>query len=177
MSKVDLKIISEKTVDPEVVSVKPPFELKKDGQRRYIRLEISEPVSYSVIKDKNGRFSPGGERPNYSGSILNISAGGMLMIGDNPLDEGTIIFLKISLQDVETLDNIIGVVKRSEMDAGDWLIGIEFATRQRLPDLLSDAEIEILPENAASFDERVRMTLNKYVFYKKVNGENKRLHA
>ncbi len=177
MSKSELKIISEKTVDPTVASVKPPFKIRQDGQRRYIRLEISEPVSYSVLKDGNGRFSPSAERPYYTGSILNISAGGMLIVSENPLEEGTMIFLKMFLQEIEALDNIIGVVKRAEMDAGDWLIGVEFVSRERLSDHLSDAELRMLPENAASFDERVKMALNKYIFYQKVTRENKRQNA
>lgn len=177
MSKTDLKIISEKTVDPAVASVKPPFKIRQDGQRRYIRLEISEPVSYSVLKDRNGRFSPGAERPYYTGSLLNISAGGMLIVSENMLEEGTIIFLKIFLQEIEVLDNIIAVVKRAEMDAGDWLIGVEFISREHLSDHLSEAELQVLPENAASFDERVKMALNKYIFYQKVARENKQQNA
>ena len=98
-------------------------------------------------------------------------------MSENPLEEGTMIFLKMFLQEIEALDNIIGVVKRAEMDAGDWLIGVEFVSRERLSDHLSDAELRMLPENAASFDERVKMALNKYIFYQKVTRENKRQNA
>jgi len=177
MTRTDLKIISEKMVDSDTTSVKPPFRLSQDGQRRYVRLEISEPVSYSILKDHDGRFSPQGERPYYSGSILNISAGGTLIVSEKPLEEGTILFMKMLLQDIEVLDNIIGIVKRSEMDAGDWLIGIEFVARENFADLFSEAEIKVLPENAASFDERIKATLNKYIFRKKVAGEKKRSNA
>jgi hypothetical protein len=174
MNRNDVKIVADSVVGPDAVSVRPPFKMRKDGLRRYIRLEISEPVTFTVLKDKNGRFSPGGERPIYSGSILNISAGGALLISENPAEEGTVIFLQMSLQGIEILDHIVGVVKRAEMDAGDWLIGVEFVSRDGLSDLMSEAEIAVLPENAASFDERVKAVLNKYIFYRKVAKENQR---
>jgi hypothetical protein len=167
------KIISDIDVDEGVVSVKPPFKLSQERKRRYIRLEISEPVSYSILKDNAGGLRPEGNDSVYGGSILNISAGGVLIAGQSPIEEGAVVLLKMSLQDVEVIDKIIGVVKRAEADEKEWLIGIEFISRESLHDIFSQAELEVLPQNIASFDQQIKNTLNKYVYYRKVAGEKK----
>jgi hypothetical protein len=173
MNRTPEKIISDVSAGQDVVSVKSPFKLHKDGKRRFIRIELSEPVTFTLLRDSNGIIYSEMKRPVYSGSILNVSAGGILVSGNDPVEEGSILLLKMSLQGIEVLDNIIGIVKRAEFADKDWLIGIEFVPREQLPDLFSAGEIEILPANAASFDERIKMVLNKYAFRKRISIENR----
>jgi len=116
MNDPRLKIISDVEAGDNVLSVKKPFKLYKEEKRRYIRLEISEPIDLSILKDDVDSYWPEGDGPKYTGSILNISAGGVLVISDCPVKEGMIVLLKISLQDIEVLDNIIGLVKRVDDD-------------------------------------------------------------
>ncbi|UCD94049.1 MAG: PilZ domain-containing protein [Candidatus Zixiibacteriota bacterium] len=170
MRETDSKVTSDIAAGDDIVSVRPPFRLLKDRRRRYIRLEISQPIEYSVLKDRSGGFWGQGDGPSYRGSILNISAGGVLMIGDTPLDENTMIVMKMTLQDVEILDRVIGVIKRAEPDEGEWLIGVEFITRESLVDYLSAPEYEMVREDVASFDEMLRGILNKYVYYRRVSN-------
>ncbi len=174
MSDPRLKIITDIEAGENVVSVKKPFQLFNDEQRRYIRLEISEPIDLSILKDDVEGYWPEGNGPSYEGSILNISAGGVLVISGSPVKEGMLVLLKISLQDIEVIDNIIGLVKRvDDGEEGERLIGIEFISREYLKDVFSSAEIEFLPDDVASFDELLKKTLNKYVYYKRVSEESK----
>jgi hypothetical protein len=173
MSDSRLKIISDVEADANVVSVKKPFKLVHEMKRRYIRLEISEPVTFSVLRDNQDGFWPQGNGPSFSGRILNVSAGGVLIVTEEPVMEGTLILLKMSLQDIEVLDHIIGLVKRVDDSGGEWLIGIEFVTREYLNDVLSRGEIDVLTDAIASFDERLQETLNKYVYYKRVSEAGK----
>lgn len=166
-----LKIISEIEAGENVASVRAPFRLYQDRKRRYIRLEISKPISYSILKDRSGGFWPQSDGPLYDGVILNISAGGVLIIGDAPIDEGTILVMKITLQDIEVIDKVVGVVKRSEVDEEVWLIGIEFVSREYLVDYFSAAQFDVISKDIATFDEQLRKALNKYVYYKRVSGE------
>jgi len=162
MNDPRLKIISDVEAGDNVLSVKKPFKLYKEEKRRYIRLEISEPIDLSILKDDVDSYWPEGDGPKYTGSILNISAGGVLVISDCPVKEGMIVLLKIS----------IGLVKRVDDDEEERLIGIEFISREYLRDVFSSSEIEFLPENITSFNEQLKKALNKYVYYKRVSKES-----
>lgn len=172
MNDPRLKIISDIEAGDNVLSVKRPFKLYQDEKRRYIRLEISEPIDLSILKDDAEGYWPEGDGPDYKGSILNLSAGGVLVISDSPVKEGMLVLLKIYLQDIEVLDNIIGLVKRVDDDDTERLIGIEFISREYLNDVFSSSEIEFLPDNVASFSEQLKKTLNKYVYYKRVSEKS-----
>lgn len=171
MSDPRLKIISDIEASSNVMSVRKPFKLSSDQKRRFIRLEISEPMKISILKDNAEGFWPDCNGPEYSGSLLNLSAGGALVFTDGPVQEGMIVLLTMSLQDVEIIDRIVGLVKRVDDDSEERLIGIEFVSRARLSDLLSHSEIEFLSEDITSFDEKVRTVLDKYVFRKRVSKE------
>jgi len=172
MNDPRLKIISDIEAGDNVLSVKRPFKLYQDEKRRYIRLEIAEPIDLSILKDDVEGYWPEGDGPNYKGSILNLSAGGVLVISDSPVKEGMLVLLKIYLQDIEVLDNIIGLVKRVDDDDTERLIGIEFISREYLKDVFSSSEIEFLPDNVASFNEQLKKALNKYVYYKRVSEKS-----
>ncbi len=165
MEEAKSKIISEIETGENVVSVKKPFKLYKDQSRRYIRLEISEPISYTILRDPENGLRSQHDEQMYSGSILNITDSGVLITGETPLEEGSLLVLKMTLQETETIDRIVGLVKRADADGDEWLIGIEFITRGYLVDYLSSAELEMIPSDIASFDEQLKKTLNKYVEY------------
>ena len=149
--------------DRNTVSVRAPFKLEKDEKRQFIRIEITDPLGYSILKDRAGSFWPKGDGPAYTGSILNISAGGVLIIGQAPLQEGTLVIIKMNLQGVEVIKDVIGIVKRSEQDENDWLVGIEFITRESLVDYMTAAEFDMIPEDVRSFNEHLQDILNNYV--------------
>jgi len=172
MSDPRLKIISEVDAGENVLAVKKPFKLSLEQKRRFIRLEISEPVQMSILKDENDGFWPEGNGPDYTGSILNLSAGGVLIMTEAPLREGMIILMTMSLQDVEVIDNVIGLIKRVDDDSDERLVGVEFISRERLTDLLSHSEIELLHDDILSFDDQLKKTLNKYVYYNRVSKGN-----
>lgn len=168
MKQSRVKVISDVMVSDDTVGVKPPFKLGRDKQRRYIRLEISEPIEGTILKSRSGDFWPDLNGPSFHGSILNISAGGLLLVTEFPVEENAVVLLKISLQEVEVVDRIVGVVKRSEADEKEWLVGIEFVPRENFVDIFAGPEQALIPDDVASFDEKIKKTLNKYIFFKKV---------
>ncbi len=172
MNDSRVKVISDVATDGDVIGVKPPFSLHKDKQRRYVRLQISEPVDFTLIKDRNNGFWPSGDGPSYHGAVLNISAGGVLITAQSPVEEGSVLSIRFTLQDTEIIDNVIGVVKRADHDDKEWLIGIEFVAREYLADIFSTSELDVLPEKMNSFDEGIKKVLNKYVYRKRIAAEN-----
>jgi len=158
------KFISDVDVTEKNLKVRKPFKISKDNQRQYVRLEISTPMSLRKIKDVFGNFWPTDEEYSVVGEILNISAGGVLVDLDQPLNEQDIVSMKFSMQDVKTLDNVLGLVKRVEHDEGRYLTGIEFVTNQQLEDRLSTAELRLLDDNFGDFSHRVTDVLKQYIY-------------
>ncbi len=171
MNKQKTKNTTGSGTDRNAITVRAPFKLEEDEKRRFIRIEITDPLNYSVLKDRAGSYWPKGDGPSYTGSILNISAGGVLIVSQAPLQEGTLVIITMNLQDVEVIKNVIGIVKRSEQDENDWLIGIEFITRESLVDYMTSSEFDMIPDDVRSFDQHLREILNNYVTRKRISKE------
>jgi hypothetical protein len=157
------KFISEVATPSRELTASKPFKVQREDKRRFVRLEISSPMAMRKIKTSEGGFWPQGEKHVIDGTILNISAGGVLVELDQSVDEGDIVNMRFTLQEVESLDNVLGLVKRTDVEAGTFLVGIEFISRKQLDDLLSSSEIDLLPEQLGGFDQRVKEVLSRYV--------------
>lgn len=158
------------TMDTDVV-VKRPFKLEQDEMRRFVRLEITSPMSLNKIRDTLGNFWPDGEHHTINGHILNISAGGVLVELDQQVDEGDIVAMRFTLQGVEKLEWVLGLVKRSDCDEASYLVGIEFVSREALADLLTRGQMDLLPERLHDFNESIRILLNRYVRRQQMAGQ------
>lgn len=162
-----MRFVSDVNLDDKQVAVKKPFKLERDNQRRFIRLEISAPVSLRTIKDSVGGFFPNDDGVYYEGTILNISPGGVLVDLSQPVDEYDIVLMRFTLQETETLENVLGFVKRVERDEDMYLAGIEFVGRDFLQDKLSQGEIDLLTDSADDFEHRVQDVLSRYLYSEK----------
>jgi len=158
------KHIKDVTHDGVACGARRPFKVCQEEKRRFIRLEISSPMSLKRIKDREGHYWAQGDWQVIQGLILNISAGGILVDLDQALEEGDVVSMNFTLQEVEGLDNILGLVKRSDIDTDGCLAGIEFVSREHLSDYFSQSEMELLGTEYTNFDSSVRQVLNKYVY-------------
>lgn len=175
--KAKIKFIKEVTTDDSTVAVLKPFKMERDEQRRFLRLEISSPMSLNKLRDTGGNFWPNGDQHTIHGMILNISGGGVLVDVDQQLLEGDVVSMRFTVQNVETLDNVLGLVKRSDIDEGSFLVGIEFITREYLTDIFSAAEMDLLSKKLGDFNTTVRTVLNKYVRQGMTSGSEGRQNA
>ena len=75
------KFISDVNMEDKKITSRRPFPVRQENQRRYVRLEISSPMDLRRIKDIFGNFWPNDDGDMVHGSILNISAGGVLVEG------------------------------------------------------------------------------------------------
>ncbi len=158
-----VKFVSDVPVaDTSLVSEK-PFEIRSDEQRRYVRLEISAPTELQRVKDQSGNFWPEGEGADIRGTILNISAGGVLVDLEKPLECRDIVIMSFHLQHEIVVRNVLGRVKRCDADDACYLAGIEFVTREQLSDALSAGELEVLSDDMANFGDSVQRLLSGYV--------------
>lgn len=166
-----VRFVQEVETPERHVAVRKPFRLENQEQRKFVRLQISSPLSLRRIRDLLGNFWPEGEPAPLEGLILNISAGGVLVELDQPLREGDIVCMRFTIQDVEHLECVLGLVKRADVEDRAHLAGIEFISREYLADLLSRAEMDLLSRNMTGFDESVRTLLNKYIHREQRSGQ------
>lgn len=168
-----VKFIQEVGTETETMTVARPFKLERDERRRYVRLEISSPMQLRKIRDIGGQYWPEGERRIIDGLIYNISANGVLVEVHQPVNEGDVVTMRFTLQDVENIEHVLGLVKRVDDDESGYLVGIEFIGRQDLNDLFTREELSHLPSKLVGFDESIRTVLNKYVKQTQQNTHGK----
>jgi hypothetical protein len=157
------KHVQDVTTGSDTISARRPFKVSRENRRRFIRLEIASPMALHRIKDTEGHYWSESDWQSINGTILNISASGVLVDLDQAVDEGDVVSMHFRLQDVENLDDILGLVKRTDVESEGCLAGIEFVTREYLADHFSQAEMELLGDRYTNFNNSVRQVLNKYV--------------
>jgi hypothetical protein len=82
---------------------------------------------------------------------------------NDPVAQGDIVSLRFNLQGEVILENVLGLVKRTEESEGKYLTGVEFIERSKLADKLSQAELNMLSDELNGFDDNVRKVLTKYL--------------
>jgi len=158
------KFVSEVNLDNMRVKAYRPFKVSSENQRKFIRLEIMAPMSVNRVKDIFGNYWPEGDATRIDGTILNISSGGVLVEIQERLNEGDVVALTFTLQGVEEIGNVLGIVKRTDDEEDYQLAGIEFVKREMLADRLTDAELDILQSNYSNFKDTVQDVLRNYVY-------------
>ncbi len=163
--KTNVKYISDIELSDSDLLVKKPFKVQQENKRRFIRIEISAPVTMRNLKD-NINDIINEEVYTISGTIFNISASGVLVELKETIALQDYVLMKFTIQDSETIDSVLGVVKRIDREDAINLVGIEFVTPNCLKDQLSQPEIELLEENISNFNEGIHETIEKYIYKK-----------
>ncbi len=166
-----VKHVRDIPTELEDFKARKPFNVREDNQRRFVRLEISAPMSMRRIKDTEGGFWAEGDEQDICGVILNISAGGLLVDLDQVIGRGDIVSMRFTIQDVEALDNVLGRVKRVDAESGSCIAGIEFVSASYLMDHFSEAEMQLITENHRHFDDSVHEVLGKYISRERLEQE------
>jgi c-di-GMP-binding flagellar brake protein YcgR len=145
--------------------IKQPLRLYREKRRRYVRLEISAPITFSGIDlDRPLEHTHVNQQ---NGTILNISGGGVLIACQTDLAEGGYITMNLELTGCDLLTGVAGKVKRVDEDGeGGYLIGVEFCSEPELNGVFGSANIGSV---ISSFDNRIRRFLLRYIFARKVS--------
>jgi c-di-GMP-binding flagellar brake protein YcgR len=138
----DSEVLSQK--GERIYLVRAPLTIRRTQRRRYVRLDISAPVSFRLLslKEKDCLVS----KMEHSGVILNIGGGGILLVTKRKLEEGDFIIVDMNLEGCEVISGVLGRVKRSEQSNEDeFLVGVEFCPQEELEYYLSSEQIAQLP--------------------------------
>jgi hypothetical protein len=139
--------------------------------RRYLRLPLAAPTSVRYLNgDPATRTFILSRR--VPGTLLNVGAGGALVLCEHGPQPGELLSLELTLSDHYTFGGLLGKVKRVEPDEeGGFLVGIEFGTLSQL--CLERADWQ-LPPGVVRFDSAFREALQHVLFSMEV-GRQERL--
>lgn len=144
--------------------LKRPVQLHRGKKRQYVRLEVEAPITFARID--LDRPLEDLETRQIEGTILNISGGGVLIDSNQGVAEGEYIAMSFELREYEMLSGVVGRVQRLDEDGEDGcLLGVEFCGERELINVFGEANVGA---RLASFDERVKRTILKFIFDRKV---------
>jgi len=129
--------------------------------RRYLRLPLDAPTTVRYLNGDPAARTFILSRP-VEGALLNVGAGGALVLCEHAPQPGELLSLELTLADHYTFGGLLGKVKRVEPDdEGGFLVGIEFGTLSQL--CLERAEWQ-LPPGVVRFDNAFREALQHVLF-------------
>lgn len=159
-AKIGIEIQDKLNLPP--LTGKTPFPIRSSRGRKYVRIEITSPVDFRLLLPKGGRIKL--SKNQCSGKILNLSCGGILLESGEALREGTFLLLSLNLNGLVVLEGVLGKTKRVEpIKDGEYLVGVEFCSREELENFASKEQIQKLPVKVASFNHKLKETILGYV--------------
>lgn len=149
------------------IEVKKTGETRREQRRKYVRLDISENINFRILESPESK--DGGISPEFYGSLLNISAGGLLFETDKKVQPGSIIIVNFKLKDHYSLENILAVVKRTEHDRDELiLVGSEFITHSNKTLYGLEKLDQYLPHGVGTFDENLQRLIVQFIYNQQV---------
>ena len=156
--------VSDIMVDNAKINIKKPFKISHEDQRRFIRIEIASPVSLRNLQDEVTEAITRQNFYDITGTILNISPGGVLVETEVPVMEQDLVLMKFTIQGTANITNVLGLVKRVDGEDSSYLLGIEFLQPSNLRDRLSEADLSLIQSSIGSFENRIQETLSEYLY-------------
>lgn len=159
-TKIGIEVAEKPTCPP--LTEKDPFPIRDSQGRKYVRIEVNSPVDFRLLIPKRGGIRLA--RNQCSGKILNLSCGGLLLESRKTVPEGAFLLLSLNLNGLVILEGVLGKTKRLEPTGdGEYLVGVEFCSREELENFVSEEEIEKLPVKVGSFNHKLKEIIVSYV--------------
>lgn len=173
----DVIVAGIDTAKENLTSLKPISPAERSQRRRFVRIDIAGDVNYRVLEiDPRGTSSLSVDK---TGELLNISAGGILLTTRESLNANDVILLKFWLKGSQRLENIIGIVKRVEQShepegpIEEYLVGIEFVTKEFMAQLVPAPHLESLPPEINYFTDALQQLIVQFVYLQQVEIRKK----
>jgi c-di-GMP-binding flagellar brake protein YcgR len=158
--------------DSGAVAIEKKSPTSRLQRRKFIRLDISGKMAFRALDDPSGKGA--GFGPEISGTLLNISAGGLLFECSHRLKSDGIILLNFTLKGKHALRDVMAVVKRCERSgAKNYLIGAEFMTRAHYRAHGLEKLDDFLPPGCGTFDENLQKLILRFIYDQQIEGKKR----
>ena len=152
-------------------------EVHRFQRRRFVRLDISEPVGYQLFRRPlTAPVSISAAAFRFSRSI-NISAGGMLLLVSDDVKAGDLMLLDFTRASIQQFPrNAVAICRHNRPDIENGpAAGVELLLSEDITLHLSPGETTHLPEVATRFDIRRQNALVAELFALQVSLRQKGL--
>jgi c-di-GMP-binding flagellar brake protein YcgR len=154
------------------IEIEKAAEAIRVQRRKFIRLDISGKMNFKVLDDTSA--SGAGLGPENSGTLLNISAGGLLFECPNSIKDSFLILLSFSLKSKHALKDILAIVKRCEGSRNEgYLVGAEFITRNNYQSYGLEKLDQFLPPGCGTFDENLQKLVLRFIYDQQIEAKKK----
>jgi c-di-GMP-binding flagellar brake protein YcgR len=140
--------------------------LSRTQRRKFVRIDISGNIAFRALgTNEQGQVLLESEK---KGELLNISAGGILIASAEKLKQGDYLLMNFRLKNSHRLENILGLVKRVDEQENEYLIGVEFLTKEQSSESLPADVAEFLPPDTGYFDDELQKLIIQFVYKQQV---------
>jgi c-di-GMP-binding flagellar brake protein YcgR len=154
------------------IEVEKLTETSRVQRRQFVRLDISGDLDFRVLESPEG--NQGSISQKFRGSLLNISAGGVLFETETRIEADSLLILDFTLKGHYQLNNILAVVKRVEA-SGDriFIIGSEFISSENRARYGLQTLADFLPSGTGTFDENIQKLIVQFIYKQQVELRKK----
>jgi len=149
------------------IEVKKLTEASRIQRRQFVRLDISGDLDFRVLESPEN--NEGSISQKFHGSLLNISAGGVLFETETRIEADSLLILDFTLKGHYPLSNILAVVKRAEALDGDmYIVGSEFITNENRARYGLETLGDFLPPGTGTFDDNLQKLMVQFIYKQQV---------
>lgn len=154
------------------IEVEKLTDAERIQRRRFVRLDISGDLDFRILESPEGDESSISQK--FHGSLLNISAGGVLFETETRIEADSILILDFTLKGRYPLSNILTVVKRAEViDDNMYIVGSEFIADENRARYGLETLGDFLPPGTGTFDENLQKLLVQFIYKQQVELRKK----
>jgi c-di-GMP-binding flagellar brake protein YcgR len=141
-------------------------------RRRFVRLDISGDINLRILESPDS--NEGSVSQKFRGSLLNISAGGVLFETETKIDAGSLLILDFTIKGHYPLNNILAVVKRAEaIDDNIYIVGSEFISNENRARYGLETLGDFLPPGTGTFDDNLQKLMVQFIYKQQVELRKK----
>lgn len=156
--------------------IKMPRRLGRVQRRRFVRVELLKPVSFTVVDEIKWQDDWEEQAKWHKAVCINASGGGMLVESSQKIKDEKIILLKaVFFFEVGLPLTIAAICRRTFSDNDRFYAGIEFLMPDRLRRHFRTDELSRLPESVHLFDHRAQARLESHIFKEQIELRKKGL--
>jgi c-di-GMP-binding flagellar brake protein YcgR len=174
------RIVAKIRGNQPLMKLAPPEKIERHQRRRYVRVDWPSAVSWWPIHQPYSNPKPndviGGEA---NGSIINISAGGVLIAGDHPPPVGEYIILMPKAKDWPLDGSLVGkIVWREHLPPEhkyQMYAGVDFRDHAEFTRSWNSGHLVELPDHLVLLTPAVRQRLMQFVHHLQIELRQKGL--
>jgi len=150
-------------------------QVERVQRRQFVRVDMRLDLKYALLKNSNGSLHMG-DIKWFNSYSSNVSAGGLLMKVDTPVQKGDLLLIKIGKYEMLGIPRLLGALccRIIRIEDGRFT-GVEFITDRKLPKCFSQREIDQLPGQIKGFTTQVQNKMVKFIFEQQVKERQKGL--